>query len=103
MKNERKLLKNLAAGADLASRRLNSAVEVLSVFFLSTLVLVVGLKIIARYIAVYPMPWTEETAKFLLTWSVVLGSASPSKEESSWPAHTCSRSCRIPSCPGCSA
>ena len=56
-----------------ASDRLSRTIEILCVVFLTGLVFVVGLKIVARYIAVYPMPWTEEVAKFLLTWSVLLG------------------------------
>ena len=71
--NNTTMLKRLARAVQALSDRLNSAIEILTVSCLSALVLVVGLKIIARYIAVYPMPWTEEIAKFLLTWSVVLG------------------------------
>lgn len=71
--NRSKTLKRLARGVQALSDRLNSGVEILSVFFLTALVIVVGIKIVARYIAIYPMPWTEEIAKFLLTWSVLLG------------------------------
>ena len=68
-----RVLRRVAGWMREASDRLSRTIELLCVAFLTGLVLIVGLKIIARYIAVYPMPWTEEVAKFLLTWSVLLG------------------------------
>jgi TRAP-type transport system small permease protein len=37
---------------------------------------VASLQVIARYVLVTPLPWTEEIARFLLVWVTFLGAAS---------------------------
>lgn len=54
---------------------LYKAEEALLVFLFLTAVAVLTAQILSRYVMVYPLPWTEELARFLFLWIVFLGAA----------------------------
>lgn len=53
----------------------------LALFFFVVLIILATLQILFRYVFMYPLPWTEELARFTLVWVTFLGAASATRRK----------------------
>ncbi len=52
-----------------------------TIFLFVILILLATLQILFRYVFRYPLPWTEELARFTLVWATFLGAASATRRK----------------------
>ncbi len=53
----------------------------LALFLFVVLIILATLQILFRYVFMYPLPWTEELARFTLVWVTFLGAASATRRK----------------------
>jgi len=55
--------------------------EGFALFLFVVLIILATLQILFRYVFMYPLPWTEELARFTLVWVTFLGAASATRRK----------------------
>ncbi len=55
--------------------------DALTIFLFAVLILLATLQILFRYVFMYPLPWTEELARFTLVWATFWGAASATRRQ----------------------
>lgn len=63
-------------------RCLDRLINLLSIILMSSLVLVTFFQVCNRYILKYPFAWTEEAARFLAVWTILIGVVLCTREDS---------------------
>jgi TRAP-type C4-dicarboxylate transport system permease small subunit len=66
-------LKGFVKWCDRAASIVNWPVKAACVFFAGAMTTVVILGVVARYVMLNPLSWTEEVARYLLVWLAIVG------------------------------